>query len=341
MNKIKELRGLVIGGGSIGERHIFNLKKMGLKKIAILDSDKKRSNHLATKYNIKNFENIESSMSFNPDFSLICTWADSHMSLAKFCLKNNSHIFIEKPISNESKGVKEFLKNADYKKLNIAIGYNMRFEKSLNILKKQIQEKKVGETLSIHSQWGNNIKNWIHPDKKGGHYIEKSGGGVILDDSHEYDYVQWLMADKIESVYCQTHVTDKSKTENLASMIMKFKGGAIASFVIDFARPRYERFCHVISDNGDIKWNFSRTSQLKQYQTEANSSITTQKLHVKKLHKNFSYCLNELYESEIKDFLDSIIKHRKPKVTGWDGLDTLNIGLAALRSSKTNRAIKF
>ena len=40
--KYKELRGLVIGCGSIGERHIHNLKKIGIKELGIFDINQKR-----------------------------------------------------------------------------------------------------------------------------------------------------------------------------------------------------------------------------------------------------------------------------------------------------------
>ena len=38
-NSYNNLRGLIIGCGSIGERHLHNIKKIGVKDIAILDID--------------------------------------------------------------------------------------------------------------------------------------------------------------------------------------------------------------------------------------------------------------------------------------------------------------
>ena len=53
--KFKKLTGLVIGCGSIGERHLSNLKKMGLKSVYVFDKDKARTKQIETKYNVKGF----------------------------------------------------------------------------------------------------------------------------------------------------------------------------------------------------------------------------------------------------------------------------------------------
>ena len=56
--KYANLKTLVIGLGSIGERHLYNLKKMGIKNITICDSNKKRANHISDKYALKQCNRI-------------------------------------------------------------------------------------------------------------------------------------------------------------------------------------------------------------------------------------------------------------------------------------------
>ena len=56
---MKDLKGLIIGCGSIGERHIFNLKKLGIENIAVFDFSQTRLKLIAKKYKIKSFSNIK------------------------------------------------------------------------------------------------------------------------------------------------------------------------------------------------------------------------------------------------------------------------------------------
>jgi len=48
-----------------------------------------------------------------------------------------------------------------------------------------------------------------------------------------------------------------------------------------------------------------------------------------------------MYLNELKDFIFSVKHNKKPKVDGWEGLKTLQIGLAALQSARKNTIIKL
>src|SRR5713226_647406 len=221
------LSGLIIGCGSIGERHLHNLKKIGINDIAIYDSCRKRVDELSKKYNAKKFYSLDSALSFRPDFSVICTYPNSHSHLADACIDVNSHLFIEKPISTDIKSIKTTLARAQSKNLKVAVGYNLRFDKGLNLLKRKAQRHEIGTILSVFGQWGQNIKSWRPGSNYKNHYVLKKGGGIILDDSHEYDYVRWLLNDEPKSIFCQTRKikTVKTDTESLASIMLKFRKG--------------------------------------------------------------------------------------------------------------------
>ena len=168
----------------------------------------------------------------------------------------------------------------------------------LNLLKRNIKKNIDPIPLSILSEWGHNIKWWKPGTNFKNHYILQKGNGIILDDSHEYDYVRWLLDDDVDSVYCQTRKSKKIKTEteSIASIILKFKKGTIATFVIDYMRPYYERKCHVICENGDLKWNYvPKNGSWKQYGAKATSSVNSRFLNHKKL-KYLQIPLLSLYD---------------------------------------------
>lgn len=337
----ENLRGLVVGCGSIGERHLHNLLRLGTSNIVICDQDKSKADLLAQKYHVQKFYDLDSALSMEPNFTFICTYPKSHLEIAKKCLIANSHLFIEKPLASEPKGVEMMLKKADSKKLRVAIGYNMRFNKGLIILKNYLKNLSGSKPLFIFSEWGNNIKNWRPGLDYKNHYVLKKGGGVILDASHEYDYVRWLLDDEVKSVYCETNKITKikTKTESIAAITLTFKGGAIANLILDYVRPQYERRCHIISEEGDLKWEYTPKPQSwKKYNSKAISKISVN-LKRKKMSKKITLLVNEMYHNETQSFLESIICNKKPVVDGWEGLKTLKIGYAALESATKNKII--
>ena len=344
-NSIANMKGLIIGCGSIGERHLHNLKKIGIREIAIYDKDKKRVNELSIKYKVQKFHNLDSALSIKPDFSLICTYPNSHLEIANTCVDANSHIFIEKPISSNLIGVERMLKKARSKKLQVAVGYNLRFEKGLSLIKKKLQSSIISTPLTIFGEWGHNIKLWKPGTDYRNHYVLKKGSGIILDDSHEYDYFRWLLGDDVKSVYCQTKKISsiRTETESIATIILKFRKGTIASLVIDYIRPNYERRCHIIGEKGDLKWEYIPIgSGWRNYDTKAHSKVTTNFVqHKSIMHNNFIVKSNDMYILEVQNFVHSIITNKKPMVDGWEGLKTMKIGIAALQSAKKNKAIRL
>jgi predicted dehydrogenase len=339
--KIKKLSGLIIGCGSIGERHLFNLQKLGLKDIIIYDKDLTQLKKIENKYSVKSFSNIDKAFSAKPDFSIICTHPISHITFGEKSLKNNVHVFMEKPLSHELKNVKQFLNKSESKKIKISVGYNFRYNLGLNYIKNFFAKNSITPSF-ISSTVGNHIKNWRPNSNYKNHYILNKGGGIILDASHEFDFVRWLLDDKVVSVYCQSIKTSKlsKKTESLASITLKFKKGTIANFTLDYIRPFYDRKCQFLTENEIIDWNFSIEPKIsKNYNVSSKSLVSYQNHKKKSFSKNFISPVNQMYKEEINDFLISLVTNENVKINGWDAYETLRIADAALRSSKINKPI--
>lgn len=341
---MKKIKGLIVGCGSIGERHLYNLKKLGIKKIAICDKSTKRLEKLSKKYKTKIFHNFHSSLSFEPNFTIISTYPSTHIQIANECINANSHVFIEKPISNTINGVKQMLKKADSKNLKVSVGYNLRFDKGTNLLKSNLYKNKIGTPLSIHSEWGQHIKFW-HPNTNyKNHYVLRKDGGIILDDSHEYDLLRWLLDDEPCSVYCQTKYSNsiKTHTESIASILIKFRKGTIASLVIDYLRPKYERKCQIIGEKGALTWNFIPMKKFSSnYSSRVNSQVILNSLRKTDIIRNNNDFLNSMYLNEMKNFINSILFGEKLVVDGWDSYRTLKLGITAKKSARTNKVINL
>ena len=187
---------LIIGYGSAGKRHakILNLFKK-IKNIYIKTNQKIQSYN---KFNfVKNINNL------NPDLIVIANETYLHYSVCKFLEKkfSNKIILCEKPLFHK-------FYNFQPKKNKFYITYNFRFHKCLQYLKKKINLDKVffvdAESSSYLPNWRKNINY-----SKNYSAFPKKGGGVLLDMSHEIDYLKWLFKGfKILKIY-------KNKISNL------------------------------------------------------------------------------------------------------------------------------
>ena len=180
---------LIIGYGSAGKRHAKILNSINkIKKILIKTDQKLKS------YKKINFINKINNL--NPDLIVLANETDKHYSVCKFLEKkfNNKIILCEKPL------FKKFY-NFKPRKNKFFVTYNFRFHKCIQYLKKMIDLKKVyfveAESSSYLPSWRKDIdytKNYSA--------FSNRGGGVLLDMSHELDYINWLFKDfKISKIY--------------------------------------------------------------------------------------------------------------------------------------------
>ncbi len=178
--KIKKI--LIIGLGSIGKKHTQVLKKINnkIKVFRIIKNDSiSYMNKLIDKNRLK--------------LALISSPADTHLKYMNFLKKKKINYLVEKPIIKDNQ-LKLFQRTYD-KKSNIIelVGYQLRFSKILNKLKKVLISGKIGKIYNIRIFVNSYLPNWRKANFKNSLSIsKKKGGGVLLELSHEIDYMVWL-----------------------------------------------------------------------------------------------------------------------------------------------------
>jgi len=145
---------LVIGCGSIGERHIKNIKHLSCGEILAYDLDPKRLGLVKNQYGATVFTDLDAAFSQNAGVVFVCTPPSSHISTSLKAIKNNSHVFIEKPMSNTIDGIDDLIKTAEKNELLISVGYNFRFHEGLMLVKKMIDGGELGRIYSARAEVG-------------------------------------------------------------------------------------------------------------------------------------------------------------------------------------------
>lgn len=184
-NRIKSL---IIGAGSIGLRHTVILNKLG-HEVALI-TKRKDINYLS-------FQKIEDGLrNFKPDYIIIANDTNKHVKSLKkiFNYGYNNKILIEKPFSNNLKE----LKFSPQETQQIYVGYNLRFHPFISFIQNSIPKETI---LSANIYVGQYLPNWrFERDYKVSYSSSKRrGGGVLLELSHEFDYMLFLFGQCLEN----------------------------------------------------------------------------------------------------------------------------------------------
>ena len=159
---------LIIGFGSIGQRHLQNLHKNYPDNNFYVLKKSKHNNVLvdckivakdANKFyhSVEFIDDIETVDKF--DIAFICNNTNEHMSYALSLAKKGTHIFVEKPLSHNVNGFKELEATVKDKSIIFMVGYQTKFSPVYLKIKELIKNEKIS---FVNSRWLTYLPNF-HP----------------------------------------------------------------------------------------------------------------------------------------------------------------------------------
>lgn len=323
---------LIMGVGSIGERHAKNLKSM-LTDVSIdaYDPSSERLTEVCKRNNVRPVDNGAVDRAY--DCVLVCTPPISHIELALRALHAGSNVFIEKPLSSDLKNVDKLSLLSEEKGLLAFVAYNFRFNRGLSLVRKMASEQAWGKVIHATAYFGQYLPDWRPwQDYKKSYTANKSmGGGIIFDGSHEVDYVAWMFGRPtyVQSNFASTN-TLSADTEAITDILLTFKDMP-AYIHLDFIRREYRRVVELLCEKGIIYWSLSE-DVVKTF------DASTKQWNTVSLNEN----VNDMYLSEISHVLDCINSHKKSEVIGLEnGISTLQLSDAIYKSGLTGHRVSI
>jgi len=249
---------LIIGLGSIGKRHLKNLRELGFNDISVVSRSK---NHGRLVDKNLCFTTIEEACKKNKyDIAVIATPTARHLSdMRKIIGFGIKHIYLEKPISNNMENVYDMLETIKKYSVNVNVGYDLRFDLGLIKVKELISKQAVGTIVSFLAEVGQYLPDW----RKGIDYRhcmsakKELGGGVMLDLIHEFDYIEWLFGPIKEILGKYSKKSDlEIETEDISINLIETASGILGTLHLDYLQKELSRSCKIIGDKGTIIWDY-------------------------------------------------------------------------------------
>lgn len=214
---------LIIGFGSIGKRHYEVL--LEISEVKTID--------IVTKQNLKEYKTykiLEDVNNINEyDYFVISSETSKHFEQLKYLDKNvkDKLIFCEKPLFETNKELE--LNNN-----RVFVGYVLRFHPLLSKLKGYIKDENI---ILASAKCGQYLPTWrTNIDYRDSYSSKKEeGGGVLLDLSHEIDYVQWFCGEIDEIKSYQLKISDlEIETDDITMIIGKTTKNIAINISIDY-----------------------------------------------------------------------------------------------------------
>jgi predicted dehydrogenase len=338
---------LMIGLGAIGQRHLRNLRKLKGDDLEILayrfrntsrvltDDLKEEGGNLEDKYNIESYDDLDLALAQKPDAVFVCNPSSLHIPTAIKAARAGCHLFIEKPLSNNLDQIEELIDLVDGQKLIAVVGYQLRFNPCLQRLHAVLNERMIGHVLSVRVEVGEYLPGWhTYEDYRNSYASRKElGGGSLLSQIHEMDYLYWLFGLPRKVFALGGHLSGlEIDVEDVVEVLMEceFDNRPVpVSVHLDYLQRPSRRVCEVIGDQGKILVDFAALT-VDVFKDEGKQVVSSSFVGFER---------NKMFLEELDHFLARLQGNPGPLVSLQEATQSLRMALAAKDSLATGKVV--
>ncbi|MFI5212928.1 MAG: N-acetylneuraminate synthase [Gemmatimonadales bacterium] len=329
--KARRPAALVVGCGSIGQRHIRNLRCLTDEPIIAYRATDRDLREFEREFRVTPYDDLARALAAKPRFAIIANPTALHVPAAIAAAQAGCDLFIEKPVAHNLDGLDELERVVRERGVRVFVGCVMRFHPAVRRVKRVIDSGRLGHLVSVRIQAGSYLPGWRASTPYESSYSARAdmGGGVLLDLIHEIDYCLWWMGRPVEVSSFSGHVSSLAiDTEDVAEILLRFAGGAIGEIHLDYVQRVTQRTSEVVGEAGTVRADLAG-NRVELADASAGQWVEEP---VEPLLD-----LNELYVAELRHFLDIVERGAAPLVPLDDGIAALRIVAAARRSDRTQR----
>ncbi len=314
------IRVLVLGCGSIGRRHLNNMKALGIREFILCDPSAEALERASARLSNPVLTNdLSGALKAKPGAAVVCTPSSMHLENAIELAIRGVHLLIEKPLSHELAGCDELQMAAGENGIVAMMAMCYRFHPVLLRVKELIASKAIGRVFHANYFGGHYLPDWHpHADYRREYAANRSlGGGVVLTSIHGLDNIRWLFGEVEElSAFVDKVSALEMDVEDIALGLFKTKNGVYVNWQTDFLQRANQHRLVVAGTDGTIRCDvIEGTIEIFRAGKGGWSS------------EKVLFETNTMYMNEMSHFLECIERKERPSIDLKDGIRTLKLAL--------------
>jgi predicted dehydrogenase len=320
---------LVIGLGSIGERHLRCFQATGRVNTSVCEIDPELRGRIAQQYGVKRaYDDLETALA-DPDIdaAVIATPAHLHVRMATQLANQGVNLLIEKPLSTSLEGVEELEELIGRRGLIVAMGYVLRCHPSLAAMRASLESGRFGRPVQLMVQTGQHFPTY-RPAYRDIYYANRATGGGAIQDAltHMINAAQWLIGPADRVVVDAAHkVLEGVEVEDTVGMLSRH-ADVMASFAMNQHQAPNETSITVVCTGGTVRWELHKN----RWRWMEKPDEPWQQESAPEMQRD------TLFIAQADAFLDALEGKSPPLCTLGEGVETLRAMRAALASVESS-----
>ena len=313
-----KLRVAVIGIGNMGINHVRVYHELDdVELVAIADVNKDNLKKATDRFPCKGYRNYKE-MIEKEDVDLISIVVPTslHKKVALEVIEKGIHFLLEKPIADNMDDAKAIVRKAKEKKLKFLIGHIERFNPAVSKLKKIIDEKRLGNIITISAK-----RVGIAPP-------QIKDANIIIDVSiHDIDIINHLFGKMPNKIFANGGKALKGDREDFVDVLLNY-GKSSGTIQSNWITPIKIRNLTVTGTKGYAELGYIN-QELVLYKTQDKGLTEEDYIYKQEIVDKVVVGIikNEPLKLEIKHIIKCIKDNLTPMVTGEQALKALDVAL--------------
>jgi predicted dehydrogenase len=315
---------LVVGAGSIGERHIRCFAATGRADLSVCEINDTLRTAVAERYHLRHqFAKVEEALKLRPEAVVICTPAHTHIPIALAAAEAGAHLLLEKPLSTTFHGVDDLQQAVARRQLSAAVAYVYRAHPVLTAMRAALQAGQLGQPVQIVVVAGQHFP-FYRPAYREIYYKSRASGGGAVQDAltHLVNAAEWLVG-PVDSVVADAahQLLPGVEVEDTVHVLTRH-GRVMGVFSMNQYQPPNETTITVLCEQGAARFEMHNSAWSRATQPGAPWQLEL-KTDLER---------DTLFTRQAEAFLDTLEGLRPPLCTLAEGIQTLRVNLAILDS---------
>jgi UDP-N-acetyl-2-amino-2-deoxyglucuronate dehydrogenase len=331
----------LVGCGRIANNHLQAIQhhQDQLNLSAVCDTDAAALEKAVNQYQVKGYSRLDQLLQESQvDIVTLCTPSGIHSEQTVQIAQAGKHVITEKPMATRWQDGLRMVKACDNAGVRLFVVKQNRLNSTLKLLKQAIEQQRFGKIYMANV----NVF-WTRPqdyyDQGGWRGTWEFDGGAFMNQaSHYVDMIQWLLG-PVESVHAMMGTLARDiATEDSGVMTLRWRHGALGSInVTMLAYPKnFEGSITILGEKGTVRIGGVAANEVQHWE------FADQRPEDEDM-KKASYQTTSVYGFGHQVYYENVINTlkgtAKPLVDGRAGLTSLELLIAAYRSSQTKTAV--
>ncbi len=330
----KMTRVLIIGGGSIGERHLRCFLQSGRAEVGLCELSDELRDRLKREYNPGEcFSDLNDAIAAGYDAAVVCVPAHLHISMSIRLANEGIHLLIEKPLSTSLDFTDELMDVIRNSGIKSMMAFTYRSHPLVSAMKGAIASGRFGRPVQVSVVSGQNFP-FYRPAYRDIYYARYETGGGLTQDMfpHLLNAVEWMVGPLTSVTAIASHqVLEGVEVDDTLNLIAKH-GEVTASYSMNQFQAPNESTITVVCDKGTARFEYHRSRWVSCSEPGAEWTVEGEV----ELERD------DIFVRQAETFLDLIEESvEDPLCSVAEGRQTLVATLATLESSNTGKTIQL